>query len=183
MVAMAAGLGLFAVMADPAGGYLSVLPGVLILGAGVGLAMSPSTAAITSSLPEEKQGVASALNDTVREMGGAVGIALIGSVLNSSYRSNVEPATAALPADVTEPVTEGIGGALAIAARLGENGAALAEAARSSFVDGMAPALLLGAGICVAAAAFTALGGPKTAEEAEPRLHHLAPAAGEPHTP
>ena len=183
MLAMAAGLGLFAVMADPTGGYLSVLPGVLILGAGVGLAMSPSTAAITSSLPEEKQGVASALNDTVREMGGAVGIALIGSVLNSSYRSNVEPATVALPADVAEPVTEGIGGALAVAPRLGESGAALAEAARASFVDGMSPALLLGAAICLAAAGFTALRGPKTAEEAEPRLHDLAPAVGEPHTP
>jgi EmrB/QacA subfamily drug resistance transporter len=182
MLAMAAGLALFAVMADPAGGYLSVLPGVLILGAGVGLAMSPSTAAITSSLPEEKQGVASALNDTVREMGGAVGIALIGSVLNSSYRTNVEPATIALPADVAEPVTEGIGGALAVAERLGENGAALADAARGSFVDGMAPALLLGAGICLAAAAYTALRGPKTAEEAEPRLHHHAPPAGEQHT-
>jgi DNA-binding MarR family transcriptional regulator len=49
--------------------------------------------------PEEKQGVASALNDTVREMGGAVGIALIGSVLNSAYRANITPvtATAALP--------------------------------------------------------------------------------------
>ena len=60
--------------------------------------MSPFTAAITSSLPEEKQGVASALNDTVREMGGAVGIALISSVLNSAYRTNVEPTAAGLSA-------------------------------------------------------------------------------------
>src|SRR5690606_2437163 len=78
MLLMAAGLFTFAMLADPDGGYLSVLPGILLLGAGVGLSMSPSTAAITASLPEEKQGVASALNDTVREMGGAVGIALIG---------------------------------------------------------------------------------------------------------
>ncbi len=175
MLAMAAGLGLFAVMADPTGGYLSVLPGVLILGAGVGLAMSPSTAAITSSLPEEKQGVASALNDTVREMGGAVGIALIGSVLNAAYRSNIEPDLAGLPGEIVEPVSEGIGGALAVAGHLGENGAALAAGARSAFVDGMPPALLLGAGVCLAAAGFTALRGPKTAAEAEPRLHRHAP--------
>lgn len=87
--------------------------------------MSPFTAAITSSLPEEKQGVASALNDTVREMGGAVGIALISSVLNSAYRTNVEPTAAGLSPAVADPVTEGIGGALAVADQLGADGTAL----------------------------------------------------------
>lgn len=175
MLAMATGLVVFALLADPDGGYMTVLPGTLILGAGVGLAMSPSTAAITSSLPEEKQGVASSLNDTVREMGGAVGIALIGSVLNSAYQANIEPATAALPPDVANPVSEGIGGALAAAGQMGPTGATLIDAARQAFVDGMTPALLLAAGISVAAAAFTALRGPKTAAEAEPRLHTPEP--------
>ncbi len=176
MVAMATGLVVFALQADPEGGYLTVLPGTLILGAGVGLAMSPSTAAITSSLPEEKQGVASSLNDTVREMGGAVGIALIGSVLNSAYQGNIEPAAATLPPEVAQPVTEGIGGALAVAGQMGPGGATLIDSARQAFVDGMTPALLLAAGISVAAAAFTALRGPKTAAEAEPRLHTPEPA-------
>ncbi len=171
MLALAAGLLLFALLADPHGGYLSVLPGTLVLGAGIGLAMSPSTAAITSSLPEEKQGVASSLNDTVREMGGAVGIALIGSVLNSAYQSNVEPSTSGLPADVADTVVEGIGGALAVGGQLGDTGVALIESARQAFVDAMIPALLLAAGLSIAAAVFTALRGPKTAAEAEPRLH------------
>ena len=171
MLLLAGGLVLFATLADPDGGYLSVLPGILVLGTGVGLAMSPSTAAITSSLPEEKQGVASALNDTVREMGGAVGIALIGSVLNSAYRSNIESTVASLPPEVAEPVTSGIGGALAVAGKMGTGGAALVDASRQAFVDGMAPALYLGAGLALAAAVFTALRGPKTAAEAEPRLH------------
>ena len=171
MLLLAGGLVLFATLADPDGGYLSVLPGILVLGTGVGLAMSPSTAAITSSLPEEKQGVASALNDTVREMGGAVGIALIGSVLNSAYRTNIEPTVASLPPEVAEPVTSGIGGALAVAGKMGTGGAALVDASRQAFVDGMAPALYLGAGLALAAAVFTALRGPKTAAEAEPRLH------------
>jgi EmrB/QacA subfamily drug resistance transporter len=171
MLLLAGGLVLFATLADPAGGYLSVLPGILVLGAGVGLAMSPSTAAITSSLPEEKQGVASALNDTVREMGGAVGIALIGSVLNSAYRSNIEPTAVSLPPEVAEPVTSGIGGALAVAGQMGAAGTALVDASRQAFVDGMAPALYLAAALALAAAVFTALRGPKTAAEAEPRLH------------
>lgn len=168
---MAVGLVVLASMADADGGFASVLPATLILGAGVGLTMSPSTAAITSALPDEKQGVAASLNDTVRELGAAVGIALIGSVLNAAYRTNVEAAAAGLPTEAAGAVQEGIGGALVVAGQLGPDGAALVDAARGAFVDGMAPALLLGAGACVLAAAFTAIRGPKTAAEAEPRLH------------
>lgn len=175
MLTMAIGLVLFAALADPDGGYLTVLPGTLLLGTGVGLVMSPSTAAITSSLPEEKQGVASSLNDTVREMGGAVGIALIGSVLNSAYQSNIEPTAARLPPSLAHPVTEGIGGALAVGSKMGSSGGSVIEAARHAFVDGMHPALLLAAAICTVAAVFTALRGPKTAVEAEPGLHVVSP--------
>jgi EmrB/QacA subfamily drug resistance transporter len=169
MLAIAGGLALLAVLADPDGGYLTVLPGILVLGTGVGLAMSPSTAAITSSLPEEKQGVASALNDTVREMGGALGIALIGSVLNSGYRSQIEGAASRLPPEAAEPVSEGIGGALAAAERLGAAGETLVDAARSAFVDGMGPALWLAAAISMAAAGFTVVRGPSGAARSERR--------------
>jgi len=167
MLLIATGLVVFARLADPAGGYMSVLPGILILGAGVGLAMSPSTAAITTSLPEQKQGVASALNDTVREMGGAVGIALIGSILNSAYQSNIKPTTSTLPPALASRVTEGIGGALSAASQLGASGTPLIDAARHAFVEGMTPALLLAASFAAAAAIYTALRGPKTAAEAE----------------
>ncbi len=168
---IAVGLVVLASMADIDGGFVSVLPATLILGAGIGLTMSPSTAAITSALPDEKQGVAASLNDTVRELGAAVGIALLGSVLNASYRTNVAAAAAGLPGEAAEAVEEGIGGALVVAGQLGPDGVALVDAARGAFVDGMTPALLLGAGACVLAAAFTAIRGPKTAAEAEPRLH------------
>ena len=83
------GLALLAGLSSVDGGYVSALPGLVVIGIGMAFTMTPSTTAITSSLPEEKQGVASALNDTVREVGGAVGIALLGSVLNSGYRSGV----------------------------------------------------------------------------------------------
>jgi EmrB/QacA subfamily drug resistance transporter len=171
MLLLTAGLVLLGALADPGGGYLSVLPGLALLGAGVGLTMSPSTAAITGSLPEEKQGVASSLNDTMREMGGAVGVALIGSVLNAGYRSHIAPVTRALPPQVAHPVSEGIGGALAVAAHVGPAATPLLDAARRAYVDGMAPALFLAAGLALAAAIYTAVRGPKTAAEAEPRLH------------
>jgi hypothetical protein len=76
-----------AVFASADGGYWALLPGLLLAGAGLGLSMTPSTTAITGALPEDAQGVASALNDTTRELGGAIGVALLGSLLNSGHRS------------------------------------------------------------------------------------------------
>ena len=167
MALLAVGVVLLVVLADPDGGYLSVLPGILALGAGVGLAMSPSTEAITASLPEEKQGVASALNDTVRELGGAIGIALTGSILNAGYRSSIEDVTAQLPPEMAEPINDGIGGAVAVTAQMGAEGIDLLDAAGQAFVDGMKPALLLAAGAVVLAALYTFAFGPKRDSVAE----------------
>ena len=130
MLTLAAGLTLLALLADADRGYLSVLPGLLLIGAGVGLAMSPSTTAITSSLTEDKQGVASALNDTVREIGAAMGLALIGSVLNSRFRTNITDLANTYPAETAARIKEGIGGALSTAAQLGPDGQPLVTAAR-----------------------------------------------------
>ena len=163
MLLLALGLTLMALLADLDNGYTSVLPGLLIVGAGVGLSMSPSTTAITAALPDDKQGVASALNDTVRELGGAVGIALIGAILNSQYRSNIRNTTDTLPPEIAERVEEGIGVALASAAQLGPEGHDLIRAAQQAFVDGFRPALLVGAGLAVAAAAYTLI--PRRQEE------------------
>ena len=144
-----------AVLADPDGGYLSVLPGMLVLGAGVGLSMSPSTAAITSSLPEEKQGVASALNDTVREMGGAVGHRPDRSVLNSGYRANItDPPTPPTRRRRPHQRRHRRRTQLRRPARTRRQ-PALITSARNAYVDGMEPALLLAAGLAVLAAAYT----------------------------
>lgn len=70
--------------------YWDFAIGLLIFGAGVGLCMSPATEAIVSALPPAKQGVASAVNDTGRELGGALGIAIVGSLFNIGYRSAVD---------------------------------------------------------------------------------------------
>ena len=156
MIFVAGGMSLLAALTDVDRGYISVLPGLLVIAVGVGLAMSPSTTAITASLPEDKQGVASALNDTVREMGAAMGIALIGSILNAQYRSNISDVAATLPANLAAPGREGIGGALAVAGQLGPDGSVLITAARNAWIDGMRPAMWLGAAIALATAVYTA---------------------------
>ena len=67
------------------------------LGLGMGFAMSPATEAIMGSLPRAKAGIGSAMNDVVREVGGTLGIAVLGSILSSSYGSGMDDATAGLP--------------------------------------------------------------------------------------
>jgi EmrB/QacA subfamily drug resistance transporter len=159
MVLLATGMALVAVLVDIDRGYVSVLPGLAVLAVGVGLAMSPSTTAITAALGEDKQGVASALNDTARELGAAIGIALFGSILNAQYRTNVRGAAATLPDAIAEPVREGIGGALAVTRQLGPDGLRVIEAARAAWLDAVRPTLGLAALAALAAAVYTVVGG------------------------
>jgi Na+/melibiose symporter-like transporter len=175
-VLIAVGLTLMATLASVEGGYLSVLPGLLVLGAGMGTVMTPSTAAITGSLPAEEQGVASALNDTVRELGGALGIALIGSVLSAGYRDAVSSATAGLPEETATAITEGIGGAVAVASQSGEAGGPILSAARHAFVDGWGAAMWVSMGLAVFAAVFAAVWTPAHVGED----HHQEGPSGEP---
>ena len=98
---------------DADSSYWLLLAGLLPLGAGMGLAMTPATAAITDALPAAKQGVGSAMNDLARELGGALGIAVLGSLLQSTYRSHL--ALDGVPA----PLAEQARSSLALASRLG----------------------------------------------------------------
>lgn len=170
---VAAGLAIMASMASVEGGYWSILPGLLVLAVGVGLIMTPGTTAITESLPQEEQGVASALNDTVREFGGAVGIALLGSIMSAGYSSAVSGSTAGLPAEAATAVEEGIGGAVAVASAMGPEGARVMDAARSAFLDGWALSMWVSAalalGVAVLAAVWTPSGKSVAADAAAAR--------------
>jgi MFS family permease len=125
--------------------YWLFVAGLVPLGLGMGLAMTPATTAITEALPAEQQGVGSAMNDLSRELGGALGIAVIGSVLTAGYRSHLHIA-GALGAQAR--------GSFAVAAHAG--GPAAAQA-RAAFVDGMHVALLVGSGAALAVAVAVAV--------------------------
>ena len=161
----AAGLATMALMTGNGATYGNIVPGLLVVAIGVGLAMSPSTTAITESLPADKQGVASALNDTVREFGSALGIALIGSVLQAGYASNVAGATGDLPPELAHQVEEGIGSAAQVAPELGDQAVPVLAAAKDAFVDGWIGAMWISVVIAVAAGAFVLARGPKKADE------------------
>ena len=149
LVLIAAG---FAVLAqlDPSSNYWLVLGGLLPLGLGMGLAMTPATNAITASLPTAKQGVASAMNDLSRELGAALGIAVLGSILTSTYRDSLS-----LPG-VPGPAAEQARSSIAVAMHMGRP---IVTQAQSAFTDGMSSGLWWGAGVAIVAAvvAFVAL--------------------------
>lgn len=145
VVLAGAGLALMAGLVSVDRGFLSVLPGMLAMGVGMGLAMTPSTEALTSSLPRERQGVASALNDVTREFGTALGVALLGAVLSAGYRASIDSRLDGVPTGLAEAAREGV--ANAVAAADGPQGQALVRAAQESFVDGWQHAMWVGAGV------------------------------------
>lgn len=163
-----AGLVTLALRASVEGGYMSILPGLMLIGLGMGLTMTPATEAITATLPAEKQGVASALNDTSREVGGALGVALLGSILSSGYREAIEPALEGLSPELAETASEGIGSAYAVAAEAGADAPRIIDAAQHAFVDGWVSSMWIGVAMAAAALAILVFRGPGTGDAGNP---------------
>ena len=119
-------------------GYPHMLVGMLMLGAGMGLVMAPATESIMGSLPPAKAGVGSAMNDTTRQMGGALGVAIIGSVFASVFRPGItdQLATAGVSPEQLATARDSIGGALQVASQLpAEVGQSVADAAKVQFLS------------------------------------------------
>ena len=128
----------------------------LVLGLGMGNVMAPATDSIMGSLPRAKAGVGSAVNDTTRQVGGAVGVAALGSILSSGYHHSVSAGAAAqhLPVALTRAVSDNVGRAIGVAhsPQAGQFGTAISDLARRSFVSAFHTADYVGAGIMVLAA-------------------------------
>lgn len=126
---------------------------LFVIGTGSGLAMAPTTAMIMSAVPMNRAGMGSAVNDTAREVGGATGIAVLGSILATRYRANLGEAVTALPAELRELVERGVGQALQVANTLGgAPGTAVEDAARDAFTASMAVTLRIASVTAVVAA-------------------------------
>jgi EmrB/QacA subfamily drug resistance transporter len=133
--------------------YLYVLCSLLFLVSGIALTMSPMTAAIMSAVPPRRAGAGSAMNDATRELGAALGVAVLGSVAASRYSSGIKGAIAHLsPADQAS-ASASLGNALQTAARLPHDvGARLVADADHAFVSGIHFAALAGAVLAASAA-------------------------------
>jgi DHA2 family multidrug resistance protein-like MFS transporter len=128
------------------------------MGFGMGLAMTPATEALMSSLPKEHAGVGSAMNDTMRQVGGALGVAILGSLLSSGYRGDMDAAVSALPADAGNTASEGVGGAMAVADKIGgPAGDSLAASAQHAFTGAMSTTVLIAAAAALIGSVLAAM--------------------------
>ena len=142
---------------DVGSSYLTVVIGLVAFGFGLGLALAPLTDTVMAAVPVNMAGTGSATNDVSRELGSALGIAVLGSVVNALYRSDVKVALegTGVSADVVDKVSDGIGVAVITAGQLAAESPQLAgivtEAANVAFVDAITSVFYVGAGFVVAA--------------------------------
>jgi EmrB/QacA subfamily drug resistance transporter len=125
--------------------YLLLVSGLFVMAIGMGLAMSPTTDLLMSSVPREKAGMGSAMNDTTRELGGSLGVAVFGSLLASRYSDQLAPHVAILPPAAQEAASGSLAGALGVAQGLGDGSNAMAVAAREAWVSGFRLSVLAAA--------------------------------------
>lgn len=170
LVSMAVGFGILSRLTVDLN-YPLVLAGLVFFAVGMAFAGAPATTAIVSALPVAKQGVASSVNDLSREFGSALGIAVLGSVLNSGYRDGLEPYVQGLPPSAQEAALNSIAFVkVAPLEQFGAAGQALADAARQAFVSGVTGAVLATSAVLLVGAVFVAWWG-------RPRHTHDQPAA------
>jgi EmrB/QacA subfamily drug resistance transporter len=145
LVIAATGLGVGASF-DAGSGYGVLAVALSLTGIGMGCTMAPAIESIMGSVPRQRAGVASAVNDTTRLTAGAIGVAVVGSVLSSGYRGafTADGTAGSLPPDLVEQAQASITNAAAVAHRIGgTNGDHLLEVARQGFVNGASTGLLI----------------------------------------
>jgi EmrB/QacA subfamily drug resistance transporter len=158
LILSATGLLIFSQFAGINTPYWHFLLVLLFLGWGAGFTQSPATNSVMSSLPPNRAGIGSAMNDTTRQLGGALGVAILGAIMNGSYRVAINKlsGTEGVSSDLLEQVRSSIQSAHLVAAKLNFNlGSIINQASSQAFVDGMKETLVIGA-IIMFMAAITA---------------------------
>ena len=137
--------------------YLVLVAAMVLLSSGMAIVAAPATSGIMNAVPMAKAGVGSAVNDTTRELGGALGIAVFGSIANSAFRSNIDLGGLGLsPSEVAE-AEESVGAAAITAREVGGGaGAGIVERAATAFTDAVNLASIISVVIVVASAAIVA---------------------------
>jgi EmrB/QacA subfamily drug resistance transporter len=162
--------------ADVDSGYPPVALTLVLVGAGMGLAMAPATDSIMGSLPPERAGVGSAVNDTTREIGGALGVAILGSITSGAYAASITGTSAYATVAQASPeaakaMADSIGGAAAIAAQApAQVSAAITAAANTAFIDALGRTTIVAAVVALAGAVVALIWLPARADLADLEL-------------
>jgi DHA2 family multidrug resistance protein-like MFS transporter len=120
-----------------------------IMGVGMANVMPPATETIMSALPREKAGVGSAVSNTIRQLGGALGVAALGAVISSVYRDHLGTGTDGLPAGAAATAKESISGAYGVAEHAGPAAGALIQHANDAFITAMHTASIGGTAVAL----------------------------------
>lgn len=139
---------------EPATPYVVVISFLVVMSAGMGMTMAPATESVMGSLPREKAGVGSAVNDTTRQVGGALGVAIIGSAVSSAYASRVASAAGDFGLDQASGAAaqSSLGAAQKVGVALGADAASFIQAANQAFVDAMSIGLRVSVAVVFLAA-------------------------------
>ena len=169
-------------LVDKTSGYGDFLPMMLLLGFAIGLSVSPATDTIMGSFPENELGVGGGANDTALELGGSLGIAILGSLLGTTYKDKLTDLVGGhLPAAALDTAKDSVGGGLAVAQQIAktpsagpQQAQALVDAVHEAFAHGVARTSLVG-GIIMAAGTLIVLAvlpGRRAARTPEPQQSH-----------
>ncbi|MDR7299942.1 MFS transporter [Haloactinomyces albus] len=135
-------------------GYWHLLIPLAVTATGMSLAMAPATDQLMAHVPKERAGMGSATNDVTREVGAALGVAVLGSILGGSYAAQVSGALTGLPEQAQQMAESSLPGGMMVAESLGERGQALAQEVATSWMSASQTAYLAGAGLILIAAAI-----------------------------
>jgi len=155
MAAIAGGLWWNSAVSAAAATYMDFVPGLLLIGLGAGLLLPTATNSVLGAVPRGDSGIGSASNAVALQIGGALGVAVIGSVLSTRYQDRMTAALAGrhVPTAAMHAILGSLGGALAVAGRVGGNtGTALARVARTAFMSGNKLSLTVGSVIALGGA-------------------------------
>jgi EmrB/QacA subfamily drug resistance transporter len=136
-----------------------------LMGTAMAHVMPPATVMIMSSLPREKAGSGSAVNNTFRQVGGAIGVAVLGSVLSTVYRNGINDHLGVLPASARHSAGESIQATLGVAEKLGPKGQSLIQPANDAFIHAMHVTAACSAVVALVGAAVTLVFLPRKEQE------------------
>jgi len=171
LAAVAGGLWQISAVSRLAASYGDVVPGLLLIGLGTGLLLPTATNSVVGSVGQHDSGVGSASNAVALQVGGALGVAVIGSVMSTRYREHMTAVLSGrhVPPAASQAILGSLGGALAVAAKVGgSTGVLLAHAARAAFMSGVEASLAVGAVVALGAALLVLARLPARAPPPEP---------------
>ncbi|OYW85646.1 hypothetical protein B7Z17_01940 [Candidatus Saccharibacteria bacterium 32-49-10] len=142
--------------------YWHLFGTMIVMMLGISAAMTPGTNILMASVPRNRSGMGSAMNDTTRELGGALGVAVLGAVLSATYEKEIRETAANFVGPIKEGLESSLAVALNVAEQLGPAAQSVSDAAMDAFMSGVSQAAIIGAAIIFASAVIAFVWLPKT---------------------